>query len=143
MIKYGRLTLGIIGLVAVYALQHQLFYNLPFQLELGPQVYDREAIDTTAFIGSKVLRFVLNDFFAILVITALFPERKYLNFALGVFAFGFVLLLPTYLILFLNYFEETFTYQNHIHRVVMNPLLMMLLIPAFYAQKMNSAKSEN
>jgi len=136
-----RLGIGIIGLIGVYALQHQIFYNLPFQIEMGPQVYDRDAIDTSAFILSKILRFILNDFFAILVITALFPEKKYLQFAVGVFALGFVVLLPAYLILFLNYFEETFTYQNHIHRVVMNPLLMMLLIPAFYAQKKNSQKA--
>ena len=124
----------------VYVLQRKLFYVLPFQIELGPQVYDREAIDTFPFILSKVIRFVLNDFFAILIINALFPERKYLTFAVWVFFIGFLLLLPLYLVLFLGYFNESFTYINHIHRLVMNPVLMMILIPAFYLQAKQGIK---
>lgn len=132
--KYIKLSIGILGLMLVYVLQRKLFYVLPFQIELGPQVYDREVIDTFPFIISKVIRFVLNDFFAILIINALFPERKYLTFAVWVFFIGFLLLLPLYLVLFLGYFNESFTYINHIHRLVMNPVLMMILIPAFYLQ---------
>ncbi len=133
--KYIKLMVGILGLVSVYVLQRKLFYVLPFQIELGPQVYDRDSIDTWSFILSKVIRFVLNDFFAILIINALFPAKKYLRFAVLVFFLGFLILLPAYLILFLGYFEESFTYINHIHRLVMNPVLMMILIPAFYLQQ--------
>ncbi len=138
--KYIKLSIGILGLMLVYVLQRKLFYVLPFQIELGPQVYDREAIDTFSFILSKVIRFVLNDFFAILIINALFPERKYLTFAVWVFFIGFLLLLPLYLVLFLGYFNESFTYINHIHRLVMNPVLMMILIPAFYLQAKQGIK---
>jgi exosortase F-associated protein len=131
---------GFLGLVAVYIFQHQFFYDpmngLPVTQSGLPD--DFKAL---TFSTHKLIRYLLNDGFAVLLIYALFPEKKYVRFAMLVILFGLVFLLPLFLILYVFFAESSFSYLNHLHRVVMNPVLMMLLIPAFYYQKRIGASS--
>jgi exosortase F-associated protein len=127
--------LGLLGLVIVYVFQSQLFYD-PFinylYNPLKPEVPEHIG---WKFILSKALRYLLNDGFALLVIWGLFKKKKYIRFAVLIFFIGFLVLLPIYLFLALNYYIETQSFLNHLHRLVLNPVLMMLLIPAFYYQQ--------
>lgn len=127
--------LGFFGLVCVYVLQNQLFYNPFYTYQFNPLNPEAPEIDTVRFWFSKIFRFILNDGFALLVIWGLFGSKKYMRFAMYVFLFGFLILLPTYIILVTNFYIQTQAFQNHLHRLVLNPVLMMLLIPAFYYQK--------
>lgn len=126
---------GFVGLVLVYVFQRDLFFD-PFEnLIIDPQNPQLPDFNKASYIFSKVLRFVLNDFFSLLVIWGLFGNKSYLRFAIFVFLIGFIVLLPMYIIGVLFFFSETFFILNHLHRIVLNPVLMMLLIPAFYYQQ--------
>lgn len=132
--RWGAGAIGLLGLIGVYVFQNQFFYD-PFKgypMIAGKLPHDFDAV-TYAY--QKVIRYLLNDGFALALIYALFQERKYVQFAVYVFLFGLVVLLPTYLILFTFFSEQTYTYLNHLHRLVLNPVLMMLLVPAFFYQK--------
>jgi exosortase F-associated protein len=134
---YNRLAVfgGIVGLILVYVFQLQLFYD-PFQVIIPNNVADLNLeINTSAYILSKVLRYILNDGFALLLIWGLFGNKRYMRFAMLVFLFGLVVLLPLYLVLTLHYYASAYAFLNHLHRLVLNPVLMMLLIPAFYYQR--------
>jgi len=52
-----------------------------------------------------------------------------------VFLFGLLFLLPIYFVAVFYFFERVFPYLNHIHRLVLNPVLMLMLIPAILYQK--------
>lgn len=93
------------------------------------------------FIINRSIRFVLNDIFAIGLIYVLFRERKYVLFAIGVQIFGLLFILIPYFIIKLNYPSYNGPLINFIHRLVLNPLLMLLLIPAFYYQKLQARKA--
>ncbi|MDZ7846825.1 MAG: hypothetical protein U5L96_08670 [Owenweeksia sp.] len=54
--------------------------------------------------------------------------------------FGLFVLLPIYLYLYLQQPAGFSSMLSHLHRVVMNPVLMMLLIPAFAAQRRGAKK---
>jgi exosortase F-associated protein len=127
-------AIGFFGLIAVYVLQNQLFYD---PLKGYPMIAGKlpDDFDGFTYAYQKVIRYLLNDGFALALIYAIFEERKYVQFAVYVFLFGLLFLLPTYLVLFVYFSEETYTYLNHLHRLVLNPVLMMLLIPAFFYQK--------
>lgn len=134
---YNRLAVfgGIVGLILVYVFQLQLFYD-PFQVIIPNNVADLNLeINTSAYILSKVLRYILNDGFALLLIWGLFGNKRYMRFAMLVFLLGLVVLLPLYLVLTLHYYTSAYAFLNHLHRLVLNPVLMMLLIPAFYYQR--------
>ncbi len=132
------LLLGASGLFTVYFFQHYLdFYNL-FQLKAPRDLsYSSNYIevDWWEFTVNKVLRYLLNDLFAMAILSAMFPQKAYVRFAFYVLMFGLFLLVPIYILLYLSQPEGLSSLIGHLHRLVMNPVLMMLLIPAFFYQK--------
>ncbi len=126
---------GLLGLIIVYVFQRQLFFD-PFQdFIYNPQNPQYPEFNKLAYVISKIIRYILNDGFALLIIWGLFKNKSYMRFAMIIFAIGLFLLLPLYLYLVINHFHSTYTFLNHLHRLVLNPVLMMLLIPAFYYQQ--------
>ena len=90
------------------------------------------------FIFNRSLRFVLNDALAILLIYALFYERKYAWFAFMVQLFGLFFILIPYFILKFNLPGYNGPLISFLHRLVLNPTLILLLIPAFYYQRLKN-----
>ncbi len=92
------------------------------------------------FIFNRSIRFLLNDLFVIGLIYALFRERKYVIFSIGVQVFGLVFFLIPYFILKLNWPSYNGPMISFLHRLVLNPTLLLLLIPAFYYQSFQTKK---
>lgn len=92
------------------------------------------------FVMNRSIRFMVNDVLAILLIYALFAERKYVLFAIGVQLFGLVFVLIPYFILKFNYPGYNGPLISFLHRLVLNPTLILLLIPAFYYQRNTRAE---
>lgn len=130
MKRYLIIAVSLLGLVLVYLFQRdiQTFFN---------QAFDSKYI---SFAVARTTRFVINDLLVVLLIYGLFNNRKYVIFALYVQVAGIVLILMPYLTIkyFTNYNGPLVSYM---HRLIVNPLLMLLLIPAFYYQN-NIAKNE-
>ena len=93
------------------------------------------------FILNRTIRFLINDGLAILLIYALFYERKYVVFAVWVQAFGTMFVLLPYFILKFYYPAYNGPLVSFLHRLVLNPTLLLLLIPAFYYQKIHGSSS--
>lgn len=87
------------------------------------------------FLVNRTIRFLVNDALAIGLIYALFATRKYVMFAIYVQLFGVVAFLIPYFILKLYFPAYNGPYLNFLHRLILNPTLLLLLIPAFYYQK--------
>ncbi len=92
------------------------------------------------FIFNRIFRFLINDNLVLLLIYAIFYDKKYVKFGLAVEAVGFFFLLIPYFILKYS-FEVNPMYISFIHRLIINPTLMVLLIPAIYIQQ--NTKSQN
>jgi len=121
----GILCLG--GLVTIYLTQH---IDWPANI-----IYFNESV--YRFIWNRTARFIANDFLAIGLLYALFPERKYVLFAFWVQLAGLVFLLLPYFLLKLHYPNYNGPLINFLHRIILNPTLILLIIPAFYWQKNN------
>lgn len=123
-VRWGLGILSVSGLIAIYLFQFLDVTNF-------------SAIQSEAarFTMSKVLRFLANDICMIGLLYALFYERKYIVFALWVQLFGLVFLLIPYLILKLVFQTGNGPLVSFLHRLILNPTLLLLLIPAFYYQK--------
>lgn len=123
-----RLIIGVIsiaGLILVF-----IFQRFEWSTWLGLTFEP-----TGKFIFNRTIRFLLNDAFAIGLIYALFAERKYVIFSLYVQVAGVVLFLIPYFILKLYLPHYNGPLISFLHRLVLNPTLLMLLIPAFYYQR--------
>jgi len=116
------------GMIAIFLFQK---YNVAGLLGLQDPY--------SVFAVNRSIRFVLNDLFAIGLIYALFANRQYVWFAFVVQLAGMVLFLLPYLCLkyYLPHYNGPLI--NFLHRLILNPVLLFLLIPAFYYQaKQNS-----
>lgn len=123
-----RILIGIVsvaGLIMVFLFQR---INLA-----GAMGFSGSAIQQ--FIINRSIRFLLNDFLTIGLIYALFGERKYVVFALWVQGIGIVFFLIPYFILKIQYPAYNGPLLSFLHRLILNPTLLLLLIPAFYYQK--------
>jgi exosortase F-associated protein len=125
---YTRVFIGIfcvVGLIGVF-----LFQRVDIAANLG---IASESINK--FLINRSIRFVVNDALAIGLIYALFSERKYVVFAVYVQVAGMVLFLFPYFLLKIYFPRYNGPLISFLHRLVLNPTLLMLLIPAFYYQK--------
>lgn len=90
------------------------------------------------FILNKTIRLVLNDLACVMLIVALFREKKYLWMGFYVFLFEILVLLPLYFALKLSTegdSEISSPLLSQIHRMIVNPTLMILLIASFFYQR--------
>lgn len=118
-------VLSVCGLVAVFLFQR---LDVASILGLGEPAIQR-------FLINRTVRFLMNDAFAIGLIYALFAERKYVIFSLYVQLAGVVLFLIPYFILKMYLPTYNGPMISFLHRLILNPTLLMLLILAFYYQK--------
>ena len=91
------------------------------------------------FLMNRTIRFLLNDALTIGLIYALFVERKYVIFAIYVQLAGVVLFLLPYFILKIYFPSYNGPLISFLHRLIVNPTLLLLLIPAFYYQRAQNA----
>lgn len=118
------ITFSLFGLGIIFIGQHFDYSAILFS----------EMSSEWRFIFNRSIRFLLNDNLTLLLIYALFYERKYVKFGLAVELFGFLFLLIPYFILRYE-FAINYMYISFIHRLIINPTLMLLLIPAIYIQQ--------
>lgn len=118
------ICLSILGLASMYLFQKDL--NAFFR-QLGLSGYH-------LFMVERSTRFIVNDLLMILLIYGLFLKKKYIVFAFYVQLAGIIFILVPYMII------KYHTAYNgplisFMHRLIINPLLLILLIPAFFYQK--------
>jgi exosortase F-associated protein len=119
------------GLVLVY-----LFQKLDPAGAIDPRLSG-----INKFLINRTIRFLLNDAFMIGLIYALFAEKKYVVFALWVQLAGVILFLLPYFVLKIYYPGYNGPMISYLHRLILNPTLLLLLIPAYYYQKKVAGKN--
>jgi exosortase F-associated protein len=131
------LILFALGLVLVRAFENQLFYD-PF-LQFFKYDYQNKplpAFDKSKLAVGLLFRYVLNMFFSLGIIYLLFKKRQLLKFSTMLFILLFIVLM----ILFfgtLHFFEQPdYLVLFYVRRFLIQPLFLVLFIPAFYYQQM-------
>ncbi len=133
-----------LGLFLVYLFQDYLNFYTAVQLKgwkiayIGTDYLPQE--QRMEFVINKTLRYLLNDLLSILLIHGIFLKKRYTDFALVLMLFGLVVLLPLYFYLYFASVDGFSSMISHLHRIVLNPVLMMLLIPALLYQQSQENK---
>jgi exosortase F-associated protein len=132
----SKQTRWLVGIISVSGLI-LFFLFQKFNVASSIGISDKTAM----FVFNKSFRFVLNDVLMIGVIYALFAERRFVYFALLVQAFGVLFVLIPYFVLKLYFHASNGPLISFLHRLVLNPTLMILLIPALWLQTRNQKPS--
>jgi len=141
MKKYFLVTLSLIVLLTVYLAQRFAYAEaINSMLPNAIQIISPNAV----FVVNKTTRLILNDLACMIFIYAMFQQRIYLQAAFYLFLAELFVLLPVYLIIKLNLegtSELSSPLLSQIHRLIVNPLLMFLLMLGFVYQRIKQEKS--
>lgn len=132
---------GICGLVGVRILENTLFYD-PFLN------YFHEANQNIVFppfewgklVGGHLFRFFLNLLFSCLIIYGLFKSKEWTIQGGVMMAIVFIIALPIYLYCVYDKFEVGYLFSFYMRRFVIQPLIILLIIPMFYYRQQMISK---
>jgi len=140
MKRYVLLGLALVALFLIYLFQRISYAALVNSIL--PEVLEiRNA--NAIFIFNRTIRLILNDSACMVIIWALFQQAKFLKAAFLVFLVELLVILPIYFIIKLSLegdSELSSPFLSQIHRIIVNPLLMILLMIGFVYQKLNQQK---
>lgn len=138
MKKYVLVVSALIILLLVYVFQKISYAGVINNfLPAGFKINHPNAV----FVVNRVFRLIINDGACMVLIWGLFKETKYLKAAFLIFSIELLIILPIYFLIKLNLegpSELSSPLLSQIHRIIVNPLLMVILIIAFYYQKVTA-----
>lgn len=121
-------TIILLLLALVYLLQATNFYSIFF---------GSNSSSHWPFVFNKVVRFLLNDNLMIALIYVIFKDIKKVRLAFAIELVGLLFILPIYFVIKLSLEGDTEISSpllSFIHRLVVNPTLMILLFVGFIYQ---------
>ena len=128
----------VLGLMYIFQRVNFLHYLLSVvgasSSEVHPYVF---------FIFNRTLRLLLNDLACLLIVFVLFKEQRYLRATMVVFLIELFFILPLYFWIKLSWegdSEISSPLLSQIHRLVVNPILMILLMIGFFYQRFKQPK---
>lgn len=130
----------IVFFAAIRFFQHDLFYDPLISFFKGEyQNNSLPKMDSLKLLGSVSFRFILNSIVSLVLIYLIFKDYNLLKFASLLFGITFVVLIVFFSILIYSKTENYFLLFN-IRRFLIQPLLVILFVPAFYYQKLLNNK---
>lgn len=137
ILNWLLVILGIFGLIGVRALEDIIFYD-PF-LNYFHEANKRATFpdfDGLKLILNHLFRFFLNLFFSAMVVYFIFKNKKWTLQAIVLMGIVFVITFPIYLYCIYSKFEIGYLFSFYMRRFVIQPLILLLIIPLFYYRKM-------
>ena len=124
----------------IRAFESQLFYD-PFleYFELDFKNLPFPQVDLFKLFCGLFLRFFLNSILSLVLIYALFKDKEILKFSTFLYVFFMVILFVLFLVI-LNYFPDGNWLLFYVRRFIIQPIFVLLFIPAFYYQQLNFKK---
>ncbi|SHM66384.1 exosortase F system-associated membrane protein [Flavobacterium chilense] len=120
--------------------ENKLFYD-PFLVyfELDFKNLPLPQTDGLKLFCSLLLRFILNSVLSLILIYTLFRDRDMLKFSVFLYGVFAVILFAVFFII-LESFSEWNWLLFYVRRFIIQPLFVILFIPAFYYQQQNLKK---
>lgn len=135
-VRFLLMAIAVCGIALVFLFQSVDVLDLCSSCRFHPY---------THFVVRKTIRVALNDSFMLLFIHALFRDASVTRLAWYVQLVDTLVLLPVYLLIKLSYegdAEISMPLLSQLHRLIVNPTLMVLLIPAVYYQRIRAAQKQ-
>lgn len=134
--KYIFVFVLILLLALIRYFEDYLFYDPYLQFFENDYLYidspRREALKLTLF---TTLRYVLNTVISLGILYVIFKDKSIIKFATLIYLFSYVFLLAAFLYFVINPKQEEYYLFFNIRRFLIQPLILVVLLPAFYYNK--------
>ena len=132
----------VFALVLVRYQQEFLFYDPLLSFFEGTYLNSDElpGINPIALIINTSLRYWLNSALSILLLVLVFRSSEIYKLALLIYACAFLVLIILFTIAILNYSSGLTMWLFYIRRFLIQPVFILILVPAFYYQRIQRKK---
>ena len=126
-------------LIAIRGFARTLFYD-PLQLYFYKDyLYSSlPELDNLKLLLFMTLRYIMNSIISLVIIWSIFKKKQYLRFSIFFYITAFSILIIAFNYFLNQKFESGYLLPFYIRRFIIHPIFLLLLIPAFYYQKLNS-----
>ena len=135
--KYILLFILFALLILIRVFENELFYDPYLLFFQNDYLYidspRREVFKLTAFTS---LRYALNSIISLGILYLVFKDKSIIRFSSLVYVASFVLLMLVYLYFVVNPRQEDYYLFFNIRRFLIQPIILLVLLPAFYYYKL-------
>jgi exosortase F-associated protein len=125
---------GLLVLIRVF--ENELFYDPYLTFFQNDYLYidspRREIFKVTVFTS---LRYFLNTVISLGILFVVFKDKSIIKFSVFIYALAFVILIAVYLYFVVNPRQEDYYLFFNVRRFIIQPIILMVLLPAFYYNK--------
>jgi len=132
------IAVGLVGLLVIFVFQRIDYFAFAVGAETS---YTHPEL---TFIVNRAIRLILNDTFCVILIANYFARQDFVRIGWWLFLIELFVVLPAYLWIKLTIegpSEISSPLLQPVHRMIVNPLLMIILMAAFYYQQWNAQRS--
>lgn len=136
LISWFLVFCGVAGLVGVRMVEDKFFYDpfLNYFHEANKQAVFPEFVWGKLII-SHLFRFFLNLFFSAMILQFMFRNKSWTLQGMLLIMIVFAVTFPVYLYCIHTQFEIGYLFSFYMRRFVIQPLILLLIIPMFYYRK--------
>jgi exosortase F-associated protein len=95
-------------------------------------------IDTWHLIVDMLFRYTLNSLITIGIIFLVFKRKRHVKFTGSLLMIAFMILIFVFVLQLRDNFESGYLFPFYVRRFIIQPLFLLLLLPAFYYQKLRN-----
>lgn len=137
--KYALLFVLFGLLILIRWFENDLFYDPYLAFFKNDYLYANspnvEIFKLSAF---TTLRYALNTIISLAILFVFFKDKSIIKFSSFIYIIAFVLLMAVYLYFVFNPKQETYYIFFNVRRFLIQPILVILLLPAFYYHKLKN-----
>ena len=139
LIRYIGIFFALLLIICIRFFEQELFYD-PF-LKFFKSDYQNKPLPS--FDGFKLflsvfLRYIANTILSIIIIYLLFQNKMHVKIATVLYVILFIVLISVLFYLLLFSSSPNYLLLFYVRRFLIQPIMVLLLIPAFYFQKLTS-----
>lgn len=133
VLKWFLVAIAVFGLIAVRVVESEIFYD-PFQafFHLANKHAQFPDFNWSPLILNYLFRFGLNLLLSTAIVYLIFKNKQWTLQAIILMLIVFAITFPIYLYCIHTKFEIGYLFSFYMRRFVIQPLILLLIIPLFY-----------
>lgn len=140
MIKYKKyiwLFILFLSLILIRAFENELFYDPYLEFFKSDYLFlDSPRRELFKLCFFTTLRYLLNSAISIAILYVFFKDKSIVSFSSLVYGGAYVVLILLFLYFTINPKQENYLEFFYIRRFLIQPVLLILLVPAFYYNRL-------
>ena len=124
-------------LILIRGFEDELFYDPYLTFFKNDYLYmDNPRREIVKLVLFTTLRYILNTLISLAILFVVFKDKNIVNFSVFIYLIAYVLLLVPFLYFVINPRQEDYYLFFNVRRFLIQPIGLILLLPAFYYYKL-------